>query len=464
MHGWLHGRRRGFVRKPPVLLPVEHFDEARQALTEGVRRHEAGDFVTAIPYYIRAVKLAPNDPEVLHATGIALGQSGNPAEAAKHLKAALALGKNTSDVWDALGMAFIDLKQFGNAERAFRQVVNRDPTNPSGWVNFGNFAYAAGDRRLGSLRYDRAVSHKAKYADAEFIQSLVWILRGQWRLGWKAYEGRRAITNWRIKNRQQADLKPKAIGKHEIRKGMRIMVEAEQGQGDAVIMARYLQPFATAFGVEVILQAHNALVEALQPVGCAVVDRMTIPEADGWVPMMSLPYYLDVVKPKELPPPFVPFGTAWQPRVRRPGEPFRVFLHTKANALFSYNFDRVPADPSVLNQIRTVPGVEIVEAVFEQVTPTITKEPTWRETVDQLLTCDRCLTVDTGLAHIAAGLGIPTDVMAPTMPEFRWGESGTTTKWYPSARIYRRERMVEWGPMVNQIARDYAALVSQHPV
>ena len=127
------------------------FDEAKAALQSAITLHDAGNFSAAVPFYIRAVTLAPNDPDVLHASGIALGQAGKPVEAIKHLTAALALGKNTADVWNALGMAYIDTRKLGNAERCFRQVVTRHPNGASGWVNFGNFAYAGGDSFVESI-------------------------------------------------------------------------------------------------------------------------------------------------------------------------------------------------------------------------------------------------------------------------------------------------------------------------
>lgn len=433
------------------------FDEARAALDSAVHLHASGNFDAAVPFYIRAVKLAPNDPEVLHATGIALGQSGRAAEAVKHLTAALQFGKNTADVWNALGMAFTELKKLGNAERCFRQVVNRNPKSATGWANFGNFAYAAGQPALGSQRYDQAVSHKAKFADDAFVQSLIWLLRGQWRLGWKYYETRREVGNWRIRNRQQHDLKAKEITRKQIKPGMRILIEAEQGQGDAVMAARFIPPFAELHKVEVVVQSHDALKDMLtQALPYDVVDRQTIPQADGWVPMLSLPYFLGIERPRDVGPPITPFGLQWKPPIRElEHSKLRVFLHTKGNTAHSYDFDR--SVPDSVDVRALFPDVEFVTAQFETIDG-LTKEPTWRQTVAQLLTCDRCLTVDTGLAHVAGSLGIPTDIMIPTMPEWRWQVDKTSTVWYPSAQLWRRERFDAWEPMLTRIAETYATL------
>lgn len=438
------------------------FDEARAALGSAVALHADGHFADAVPFYIRAVTLAPNDPEILHASGIALGQAGKSAEAVRFLTAALALGKNTFDVWNGLAAAYTDLKKLGNAERCWRMVVRLNPRSSAGWLNYANFAYAGGDAVNGAKRMDRAVSFTAKFADDAFSQAMIWLLRGQWRLGWKAYEYRRLVANWRIRNQQNRSLKAREIRRAEIRPGMRILVEAEQGMGDGVMAARFLRPFADQYGVTVVVQAHDSLVELIGAAvpGIAVVGRKTIPDANGWVPLLSLPYFLGIERPRDLPPPIRPFGLTWQPRAR--GGPVRVFVHSRGNAAHSYDFDRsVPSDAALV-PITTLPNVEVVRANFVNVAepggPELLREPTWRETVEQLLTCDRCLTVDTGLAHVAGSLGIPTDIMIPTMPEWRWGLDKTETAWYPSARLWRRDHTDHWPAMLTRIAETYAVL------
>ena len=467
---------------------VYEFDEARAALESAVALHSQGQFQDAVPFYIRAVKLAPNDPEILHASGVALGQAGKSKEAVKFLTAALELGKNTADVWNGLAAAFTDLRKLGNAERCWRMVVRMNPKSAAGWLNYANFAYAGGDPINGSKRMDKAVSFQAKFADDGFSQSMIWLLRGQWRLGWKAYEIRRLVANWRIRNQQNRDLKAKDIRRKDIKKGMRILIESEQGQGDAVMAARFIKPFAELYGVEVVVQSHDGLVELLGgALPFEIVGRKTIPHADGWVPLMSLPWLIGLERPRDVPAPIRPFGEQWTPRetmlthtIAHGSTPrtLRLFVHSRGNAVHSYDFDRsVPSD-ATLQPIRDLPNVEIVTANFTKMGETdsaieqirergesgprsafaLMHEPTWRETVDQLKTCDRCLTVDTGLAHVAASLGIPTDLMIPAMPEWRWGLDKERTPWYPCVQLWRRTHTDEWAPMIRRIAEMYAAL------
>ncbi len=441
--------------------------------------HSQGKFHDAIAHYIRAVHLDDRDPEVLHSAGVALAQTNKFPEAVRLLSGALEFGKNHHAVWEDLGMAFLGMRKdgqpmLGNAERCFANVVKRDPKRVTGWVHFGTMAYAAGEPSLGEQRFNRALAIGTRSIGDKFAQSLVWLLRGQYRMGWKWYECRKAVGNWLMRNRQQSDKKPKALNRRDLKRGMRVMVESEQGQGDAVMVARFLKPFQEQYGVTVVLQSHNALVDLLRGAlpEIEIVGRDVIPEADGWVPMLSLPYLVGLDNVKEIPPPIVPFGAGYITRHRhidyasehgqqtetyRFGKGLRkerVFLHVRGNAAHTYDFDRSMPSDATAQALIDHPDVEIVKAAYTETGRddqgnVLYEEPTWQETCNTLATCDRVVTVDTGLAHVAASMGIPTDILVPTIPEWRWG-FGNTTRWYPTARIIRRSRWDAWGEAITQ--------------
>ena len=67
---------------------------------------------------------------------------------------------------------------------------------------------------------------------------------------------------------------------------------------------------------------------------------------------------------------------------------------------------------------------------------------------------DAVVTVCTSVAHLAGSLGIPTHIVLPRHGQhFIWGNTGLTTPWYPSARLYRQRKMGEWGPVIADVAR-----------
>ena len=54
---------------------------------------------------------------------------------------------------------------------------------------------------------------------------------------------------------------------------------------------------------------------------------------------------------------------------------------------------------------------------------------------------DLVVTVDTAVAHIAGSLGVPTLVIVPTVPDWRYAwPAGRTSPFYPSQSVVRRRR------------------------
>jgi hypothetical protein len=71
---------------------------------------------------------------------------------------------------------------------------------------------------------------------------------------------------------------------------------------------------------------------------------------------------------------------------------------------------------------------------------------------------DLVITVDTSVAHLAGALGKPFWVMLPTPFEWRWLEQGSTNPWYPSATLFRQQRIGAWEPVVAEVIAALQAL------
>lgn len=71
---------------------------------------------------------------------------------------------------------------------------------------------------------------------------------------------------------------------------------------------------------------------------------------------------------------------------------------------------------------------------------------------------DLVVTIDSAMVHLTGGLGVPSCLMLPYYPEFRWFsagarfEQGERSPWYPSVRVFRQPRPGDWASAIEAIA------------
>ena len=74
---------------------------------------------------------------------------------------------------------------------------------------------------------------------------------------------------------------------------------------------------------------------------------------------------------------------------------------------------------------------------------------------------DLIITVDTGLAHIAAGLGAPVWTFIPNPPDWRWMLDRTDTPWYPNMTLFRQPTPGDWDSVIKNIAEQLEEVVAK---
>jgi hypothetical protein len=101
-------------------------------------------------------------------------------------------------------------------------------------------------------------------------------------------------------------------------------------------------------------------------------------------------------------------------------------------------------------QVRTVPGHWALTDLSGRLDEAA---GAFMDTAAVMMHLDLVVTVDTAIAHLAGALGLPLWVALPTVRDWRWSPGREDSPWYPSARLFRQERLGEWGPVFQRIAR-----------
>ncbi|WP_137177039.1 glycosyltransferase family 9 protein [Roseomonas sp. AR75] len=247
-----------------------------------------------------------------------------------------------------------------------------------------------------------------------------------------------------------------------------LLVRAEQGMGDTIQFARYL-PLLRARGRRLRLELDPRIQRLLRPLteGFEVVDRLPSPvelsSCDAWVPLLDLPRRLGIT-PRADPaagpyllaePERVAFwherlatqagyrvGLVWQGNPNAPVDRYR-----SAPLAAFLPLAHVPS--ARLIALQKGPGEEQVAAApfpIETLGDDFDPGPAmFRDTAAVLATLDLLVTVDTGVAHLAGAMGVPTLLLLhPTHSDWRWLHGREDTVWYPSIRLLRCEKPDAW--------------------
>jgi len=69
----------------------------------------------------------------------------------------------------------------------------------------------------------------------------------------------------------------------------------------------------------------------------------------------------------------------------------------------------------------------------------------YADTADLVSCLDLVISVDTSVVHLAGALGVPTWVLIPFCPDWRWmTQFPDSTPWYLSMRLYRQSAWQDW--------------------
>ncbi|MFC5353636.1 tetratricopeptide repeat protein [Azospirillum himalayense] len=477
-----------------------------------------GGHAAALPMLQRAIALATDFPEALNNLGGALLGLRRREEAGRQYRRAIQLRPGYPDPWNNAGSALQERGDTALALDHYRRAVALSPDHPVAYANMGETirSSAAGlaDFRLAEVQCRRALTlvpdHGAalnalsvlcldlrrleeaeagfrtlidrdpESAQARFNLSLVLLTGGRLREGWEHYEER-----WRIGEIPV----PKAPGRlwtGEPLEGRSILLHAEQGHGDTLQFVRYA-PLVAARGGRVHLAVHNGLRRLMERIPGleGVYDLYSgLPATEFHCPLLSLPRAFATELGSI--PAAVPYLTADPAEVERWRSRLPSDGRLKVGLVWSG--DPRPHSPkaSAVDRRRsltlaalaplTVAGDALFVSLQKGSPAAQAKEPPpgmtlidpmdavtdFADTAALMRCLDLIVTVDTSVAHLAGGLGLPVWVLSRFSGCWRWLNRRADSPWYPTLRLFHQPGPGEWQPAVAQLAAALAERVRSH--
>ena len=408
--------------------------------------------------------------------------NGKPDAAKVVLHRALAMDDMNHIAMGNLGALHYGRGELIQAEAMLLRAITLCPEWASHW---GNLAIVHSAMRL----TERAAEDFARCVElspdgspdrlgAFWNRSLMRLRDGDWENAWDDYEAR-------IMRKAGTDEYPPLPCRRwtgEPLHGKRLYVHPEQGMGDRILMSRYLAEVKRRWPTcEVIMCLHGGLLDlfwefrdlvtfvppgvpwpAEIDYGCYMASLMgvlsptvaDIPKDPGLISLrvqrQPASRRIDLRQPKM----GLKVGFAWtgSPSMGRNAErtiPLAQMLRLAEAPwvnLYSFQVGEAAAEIDALG------AQHLVENLSQ---PCLDLGPVTAGAA--MVEMDVMVTVCTSTAHLAGALGVPT--IALLCQDHYWVWMGDeVSRWYPSVRLIRQPRPGDWGPVLEQVARDLEGL------
>jgi Flp pilus assembly protein TadD len=272
----------------------------------GVAQENLRDFPGAASSYEHSLIYKPDQAETCGNLSNVYRRTGHAAEAEDMARRAIAYGAPKAQALNSLGLALGKLGKCAEAEQAFREAMQLAPDDALPLANLANLYV---DQLDFAAAWPLFAAARAKN-DLPVIrhhEGMARLLAGDYERGWPLSEARLEPP---VNLRAHPDC-PRHKGGPVA--GKKLMLVAEQGQGDTIQFCRYGALLAEA-GAELIWAVQKSLTRLLAAnlPGQVFADSDPLPAADFYLPLLSLPLALYKYAPAEAPQ---------APYLRAPTEP-----------------------------------------------------------------------------------------------------------------------------------------------
>jgi hypothetical protein len=481
----------------------------------------AGDVGESLHWMRRAVELEAAD-KTWFGLAVALEANGFTDDAIDNFAKAVDADNGDFAYLVQFGLCLLRRKRLVEAESLFRRAIDVRPESPVGWTNLGvalsrqrrhsealavfehadrletttgekanNFVNLATELSDAG-RLDEAIAVYERhlpdqpFLGAHFGYAGALLRAGCMQEGWTHYEYRR-VQECPVRVRK--DEAPEWSGQEVA--GRTILLEAEQGYGDTIQFVRYASLLESR-GAAVVLRVPSALARLARDfrgVDRVVGEAESAPRHDFRAPMPSLPRLFGTKLGSV--PGDTPYLRVDERRSAAWGNRLRDYAGINVGLVWAGNPNHVRDEYrsislNALAPLGSVQGVRFVS--LQKTDPGIwgSDPPLGLDLVDYTAelhdfvdtaalidALDLVISVDTAVLHLSGALGKPTWAMLMAPPDFRWMDSGDTTPWYPTMRLFRQRRRDEWTEVVDHVAkaledvrktRDFASDVSAEAV
>lgn len=261
--------------------------------------------------------------------------------------------------------------------------------------------------------------------------------------------------------------KPLFTGVEDI-KGKTLLLHSEQGYGDSIQFIRFAPQLKEKFGCKIAVKCREGLKELFKTIDeiDVIVDRSEeTPAFDYQLSIMSMPFILDMKSIDELPKkmPYLKAIFDKDLEIKKEKDKINIGICWSASLTGeSYEgkvfdlkfFEPLMNNPKInLYSLQVGDGSEDIKRLgFEDKIIDLThKLIDFSKTASLINELDLVISSDTAVAHLTGALNKPVWIPLQKIPDWRWTNKGETTKWYPSAKLFRQKTAKVWESVFQSI-------------
>ena len=426
---------------------------------------ELGRLVEAETSYTQAIAFKPDFAEAYSNLGNTLQELGRLVEAEASYRQAIKIRPDYAEAYSNLGNSLKKLDRLDEAEASYTQAIALKPDYDEAHFNLGCFREYKCDLEAAIGSYKQAIKIKPNYPDAWYNTSLVNLKLQDFEAGWSLYE-------WRWK-RTEAFNNPLQSSKPlwKPSKKQRVLLWGEQGVGDEIMFASLI-PDLYSSSSKLIVLTDKRLIPLFRRSFPDDIDFrpsnevVSETEYDSQISMGSVPLHFrqsidsfkhsaqgwlsaSTVKAKNLRSQLLSddsetlIGISWHTTAHHNGAQKRLIplnqiaqmLHAPKVRLVSLQYG------DFVNEVKKLSsdyGIKVAQ---------VTEIDNMND-IDGLAAlisaCDRIVSIDNIIVHLAGALGKETKAFLPHSCDWRWGQSSQDSYWYDSVQLYRQIIISDW--------------------
>jgi tetratricopeptide (TPR) repeat protein len=442
--------------------------------------------------YRQALALRPGLTEAHYNLGNALQSQDKLEEAVACYERALALDSEKYEARHNLGNALQSQGRLDEAMACYERVLALHPGYAKAHYSLGCALQSAGNLQQALVQYRLARALKPDFAQAGFSESLAQLLQGDFASGWRNFEWR-----WQTQDHDtpmRAYQQPFWTGEKPGEKlaSGRLLIWGEQGIGDEIMFAGLipdvtragnrilldcdprLKPlFARSFpGIDLVAGRSSENDPANYPGPDLQADDRE-PDIAAHLPSGSLPAlfrathaafsattspYLiaDPLKREQFRSRYADgagngrrlVGLAWHTNSRKTGRCRSIDLSLFAPLFARPGIRWVSLQYGDHDALQAQAAAAAAPILIDRSVDQLSDIDTFAA---QIAALDLVITIDNSTAHLAGALGVPTWVLLPFAPDWRWLQGRQDSPWYPTLRLFRQPQRDDWQSVMQNL-------------